>query len=262
MPRTAASAILLTTGLLVGVAPGVLAQQHAEPGAEPEKAADMTTAATPVKDELDAFRAAFLQRADDDKIQTYQKGIDDVAASGVLDTALKVGDAAPDFNLPNALGESVTLSTLLAEGPVVITWYRGGWCPYCNIQLKGFQDILPELTEAGAQLVAISPETPDNSFNTKQKSDLEFHVLSDVDNAVARDFGIAYALPTEVSDAFNKGGLKLDEWNGSGNWDLPLSVTYVIDQSGTVRYAYVDPDYRNRAEPSETLDTVREITGR
>lgn len=214
-----------------------------------------TAADRPVEQQLTAYRASFNERADDDTKALFQRyGVD--AQRPVTERALNVGDKAPDFTLPNAVGEAVTLNELLRDGPVVITWYRGGWCPYCNIHLKGFQDLLPQFTAVGAQLVAISPETPDNSLDTKQKSDLAFHVLSDDGNAVARRFNIAYQLGAPLRSRF---GEMLQEYNGDASGELPLAATYVVDTDGTITYAYLNEDYRERAEPSDVLAAVRKL---
>src|SRR5262249_13450133 len=153
--------------------------------------------------------------------------------------ALKVGDRAPDFELPDATGKKVKLSELTARGPVVMTWYRGGWCPYCNIALRGFQKRLPEIRAEGASLVAISPETPDNSLSTAEKNHLEFEVLSDRGNRVAQSYGVAYKVPRVVAEQ-SQG--RLARYNGDDSGTLPLGVTYVIDHDGIIRYAFVDSD--------------------
>jgi peroxiredoxin len=172
--------------------------------------------------------------------------------------ALGVGAAAPDFTLTDASGNPVRLADLLAQGPVVLTWYRGGWCPYCNIQLRAYQEALPEIKAMGAQLVALSPEMPDNSLSTREKLALEFTVLSDVQSKVARDYGISYRLPDSLIEAF-KGRLDLPALNGDDSWQLPLGATYVIAPDGTIAYAFVSADYRERAEPEAILQAIRAL---
>lgn len=215
-------------------------------------------AAATLKPQLDAMRENFTAKAPADVIALYDKGIRDVASSGVTDTALKVGAKAPDFTLPDATGQSVALASLLAKGPVVVTWYRGGWCPYCNIQLREYQKAMPEFQALNASVIAISPQTPDNSLTTQQKNELAFAVLSDKSNAVAKQYGLAYALPAEVAASF-KGKLDLAKYNGDDSSELPLSATYVIGTDGIIRYAFVDADYRNRAEPADLLAALRAL---
>ncbi|MBA4120767.1 MAG: hypothetical protein C0513_08770 [Isosphaera sp.] len=215
--------------------------------------------AAPLSQRLEDRKAQFLRDADPAVAQTYERGIEDVRASGVLQSAKRVGDTAPNFTLRSAKGDSVTLTTLLSKGPVVLTWYRGGWCPYCNIQLRALQEYLPQFEAAGASLVALSPETPDNSLSTQEKNALRFDVLSDLGLTVADRYGVRYRLPREVENSFKPGGLDLAKLNGDDSWNLPLSATYVIDRGGTIRYAFVNADYRLRAEPSEILAALRAL---
>lgn len=218
---------------------------------ESPRSADAT-----LQSRLDDLRRGFEERAPKETSAAYEQGIREVAALNLDRTSLQIGAVAPDFSLPNADGRTVTLAELRASGPVVVTWYRGGWCPYCNLQLRAFQEILPELRALGANLAAISPETPDHTLSSKQKNKLDFYVLSDVGNEAARRFGIAYALPKVVADQF-AGRLDLSEFNGDHTNQLPLSATYVIGRDGRVVYRFVDPDYRKRAEPRDVLEAVR-----
>lgn len=191
----------------------------------------------------------------------FAMGIEAVAESGIVDKAIKVGDKAPDFTLQNASGKKVTLSTLLKDGPVVLTWYRGGWCPYCNIALQALQEELPEIKKAGGTLVALSPELPDKTLTTAEKNELDFEVLSDVSHGVAKKYGIVFELTPEVSKLY-KQFFDLTEFNGAdaGDSTLPLAATYVIDTDGTVKWAFLDADYRKRAEPSEVTAAVKALS--
>jgi peroxiredoxin len=213
----------------------------------------------PVRKELKEFLEKSSKTTPKETQRIYEEGIEDVRTSGVLDSALKVGDKAPDFALPDAAGKIVKLSDLTAKGPVVITWYRGGWCPYCNIALRGFHKALSEIRSAGASLVAISPETPQNTMSTVQKNQLDFTVLSDRDNKVARTFGIAYKVPTAVVDSLKKSGRDLARLNGSDAGELPLGATYVIDTDRVIRYAFVDGNYRKRAEPADVIAALKPL---
>mgnify|MGYP006266090767 CR=1 FL=1 len=208
--------------------------------------------------QLEAKKAAFNAAASDEKKQAYAQGILEVEQSAAMANALRQGDRAPDFRLPAATGEMIRLSELLAEGPVVLTWYRGGWCPYCNISLRAYQQALPEIYQQGGQLVAISPELPDSSLSTQQKNDLEFYVLSDVGQQVAQEYNVVYTLPQGVIEQF-KGRLDIPAYNGDDTWQLPLAVTYVIDTDRRIRYAFVDADYRKRAEPAELIEALKAI---
>jgi len=153
-----------------------------------------------------------------------------LAASGLASRALKAGDSAPDFILPDAHGRPVRLYSLLREGYVVVVFYRGGWCPYCNLHLRGFQQRLSQLRDLGAQIVAISPQLPDNSLSTQQKNELAFPVLSDVGNKVARKFGIVFKLSDNLLELYRSFGHALEDANGeSGKRELPVPGTFLID---------------------------------
>ncbi|MEO1584130.1 MAG: peroxiredoxin-like family protein [Planctomycetota bacterium] len=207
-------------------------------------------------EQLDAMKNSFAQRAPQETIDLFEQGIRDVEAIGVLDTAKKVGDRAPGFELPNAMGDSVSLDAVLAEGSAVVTFYRGSWCPYCNIQLRSYQEHLDTFADLGAQLIAISPETPDVTADSEEAAGYEFHVLSDPGNEAADAFGIRYRLPDELISAF-EGRLNLAERNGDGSWTLPLGATYVINPQGEIIYAFLDADYRTRAEPADIIAALR-----
>lgn len=202
----------------------------------------------------------FLARADSAKIADYDEGLRAIARAGIIQSALTVGDTAINFTLSNQNRQPVELYTLLNEGPVVLTWYRGGWCPYCNITLAFLQEKLPEFDTAGGRLVALTPELPDSSMSTAEKHALGFDVLSDVGNGVARQYGVVFKLTDEVAARYQK-GFDLHTYNGDASDELPLAATYVIDTSGVITYAFLDVDYRNRAEPSEVLKAIKNLTG-
>ena len=214
------------------------------------------------KGELDALldlkRKASAAKSSDEKKQIYADGIADVKNSGILDSALNVGDKAPNFTLNNALNKQVSLYDELKNGPVILTWYRGGWCPYCNITLHYLQEKLPEFKKAGATLIALTPEVPDKSLSTSEKNDLEFNVLSDVNNVVGKEYGVVFQLTMDVASIY-EAGFGLSEYNGNKNNELPLAATYVIDKNGIIQYAFLDSDYRNRAEPSAIINALQKL---
>lgn len=198
------------------------------------------------------------KKSSETKKKIYAEGIEAVAKSGVLDNALSIGDTASNFLLHNQNGTQVTLYDELKKGPVVLTWYRGGWCPYCNISLQYLQQKLPEFQAAGASLIALTPELPDSSLNTTEKHGLEFQVLSDVDNVIGKQFGVIFKLTPEVATIYQK-AFGLHEYNGNDSNELPLAATYVIDSNGIIQYAFLDADYRNRAEPDEIIKALNKI---
>ena len=173
--------------------------------------------------------------------------------SGIARRALKAGDRIPDFDLPDTTGKVVRSTDLLAAGPLVISFYRGSWCPYCSLELKTLQQNLSEFRARGATLVAISPQTPDESLTTKEKNELAFPVLSDAGSKVARKFGLVFTLDETLKPIFKAFGIDLLAHNGVDTWELPIPATYVVAKSGKIVSACVDVDYRNRAEPAEIL---------
>jgi len=203
-----------------------------------------------LKTQLEEKKANFNSKAKENKKRAYREGIEAVEQSGIVSSAKQVGDKATDFTLNNAAGKPVSLSDYLQRGKVVLTWYRGGWCPYCNMTLNALQQELPNMKLNGANLIALTPELPDESISTAEKNSLAFEVLSDVGNKVAKEYGIVFKLTDEVAEMYNA-AFELNKHNGDQSNELPLAATYIIDQNGDILYAFLDADYRNRAEPSE-----------
>ena len=207
-----------------------------------------------LKEELAEYRAGWYKRVPPERQAIMQRHIDQLRAGAIARSMLKVGDRVPAIVLTSAKGETVDVATLLKKGPVIVTFYRGGWCPYCNLELKAYQEILPEIAAAGASLVAISPEKPDDTLSTAEKNALSFEVLSDIGQKVGRAFGLVYDFTDELKSAYQAFNLDIPARNGTPEqWALPVSATYVIDRNGIIIYAYTDPDYRDRADPREVL---------
>ena len=210
-----------------------------------------------LQQQLADYVAGFKQRAPADRVAMMETATADLRASGIESAALGLGSVLPALSLPDANGKPVDLRALNASGPLVIVFYRGGWCPYCNLELREWQRLLPQLRALGATLVAISPQTPDNSLSTSEKNELAFSVLSDSRLAAAQAFGIAFTLNAELVALYSQVGNDLPTLNGNGQWVLPLPATYVIDRDGVIAYAHAQADYRLRAEPQDVLDQLR-----
>ncbi len=187
------------------------------------------------------------------------KATQDLMNTKIAENILSVGDKIPSFTLPNARGESIEVAKLLENGPLVIAFYRGGWCPYCNLELRGLQHYLPQIQELGASLIAISPETPDNSLSTKEKNELSFEVLSDVENKVAKQFNLVFTLPEELRPIYNSLGIDIPAFNGDESFELPLAATYVVDSNGKIIYAFADADYTKRLDPEKILVALKNL---
>jgi peroxiredoxin len=210
-----------------------------------------------LQDELDAVRAAFISKAPPGRDALYEAKVQELRATFPVGNALAAGDRAPDFTLPAALGQAVTLSDRLRHGPVVAVFYRGGWCPYCNVQLRAYQKILDAIQALGGQMLAISPQTPDGSVSTRELNALGYDVLSDAGNNVARSFGLVYALPEELRTALRSNDKDLAVINGDDSWELPLPATYVIAPDRRLVLAEIELDYRRRLEPDSVLAALR-----
>jgi peroxiredoxin len=181
-------------------------------------------------------------------------------AAAMPDPGLHVGDEAPDFSLPNAYGKEVRLRDLLDQGPVVLTFYRGAWCPYCNLQLRGLQEALPAIERGGARLVAVTPQKPDKSRGQVAKEGYRFEVLSDLDDRVMKAYRLYFEVPPELSKVYQQLlSLDLAEYNGEGRYVLPVPATFVIGRDGVIRAAYANVDYRMRMEPAAILSALRAL---
>jgi peroxiredoxin len=207
-----------------------------------------------LKEQLAAYRAGSNQRVPPERQAIMQRHIDQLRSGNIARTMLKAGDRAPPIVLKNAKGITLDVGTLLEKGPVIVTFYRGGWCPYCNLELKAYQEILPQIAAAGASLVAISPEKPDDTLSTAEKNALTFEVLSDVGQKVGRAFGLVYEFTEELKRTYQGFDRDIPAHNGTPDeWALPVPATYVIDRDGSIIYAHTDPDYRDRVDPRDVL---------
>lgn len=165
----------------------------------------------------------------------------------------------PDFELPDATGKLVRSSVLRTQGALLISFYRGHWCPYCNLALKALQERLADISALGAQLLAISPQTPDHSLSTQQKHELKFPVLSDLGNKVAKQFGLVYTLDASLKPIYEAFGIDLVAHNGDSNFELPIPATYLVAEDGSVLESFLDVDYRKRLAPETALAWLERV---
>ncbi len=179
--------------------------------------------------------------------------------SHLAERALAAGNDAVDFTLPNAKGEQVSSEALRQQGPIVVSFYRGGWCPYCSLELKALQSVNAEIEALGARLVAISPQLPDESLSTAEKNELEFEVLSDTNSEVADQYGLTFSLDENLRPIYKNWGADVAAMNDDPDCKLPLPAIYVISQEGKIVHAFVEEDYTKRLEPDEILDSLRNI---
>jgi len=214
---------------------------------------------------LDAFKADFEAgrppyNVGPDVIETMHRATAELIRSGAADAALRVGDVAPEFTLDDGAGRPVSSAGLLAQGPLVVSFYRGVWCPYCNMELQALQGALPAFREHGASLVAISPQTAANSRKSARENGLDFPILSDPGNAVAAAFGVRFALPDALVALYKRLRNDLPGFNGDASWTLPMPARFVIGPDRRIRYAEVNPDYTRRPEPEALLPALARAT--
>jgi peroxiredoxin len=219
----------------------------------------MSETAHSLSEQLGETVSAFMASLPEDDAQIVGASFEKLNASRTGESAIAVGEIAPNFTLPGATGEAVNLHSKLKGGPVVLSFYRGGWCPFCNLELQALQALLPEIKALGASLIGISPETPDNSMTTAEKHQLEFDVLSDVGNKTARDYGLIFTVYEEMRPLYLKWGLDVPASNGDDSWELPVPATYVIDTNSIARAVHADKDYTRRMEPEQILTALRNL---
>jgi peroxiredoxin len=214
-----------------------------------------------LQDKLDAFKAdfeggRFPLKPPKEALDTMHRATAELIASGQAQRAKKAGEVAPEFTLTDPDGKPVSSRDLLAKGPLVVSFYRGVWCPYCNLELQALQDALPEIAARGAGLVAISPQTAPNSRKSQRDNKLGFPILSDVRSDVADAFGIRFALPGDLVALYRSFKNDLPTFNDDPSWVLPMPARYVIGRDGVIAYAEVNPDYTHRPDPSELLPVL------
>jgi peroxiredoxin len=208
---------------------------------------------------LDQVRRELLAEFDDAERESYIHLVDWLRKSDVVSHALQVGDTAPDFLLPDENGRLHSSKDLRDEGPLVVSFYRGGWCPFCKAELRALQAITADLNRLKAKVVVLSPDTRDLPRQLKQQLGLDLTMLADVDYGVATTYGIVFRVPDETRAHYADFGYDLGHRHGSTEWMLPIPATYLIDQDGVVRGAFIEPDFTIRQEPSDILARVGQL---
>jgi peroxiredoxin len=214
-----------------------------------------------LQQQIEAFQAQLTAQLPAETLAELANSSAALIQTGIAQQSVKAGEQAPDFTLPDVFGNAVTLSDLLKQGPAVVTFYRGEWCPFCNLQLRAYQRILPQIQALGATLVAISPQTPDHSLTTVEKKGLTYSVLSDVGNQVARAYRIVFTLEESIRPLYTTIGSDLHTFNGDASWELPMPATFLVAHDGTVRLAFVAEDYTRFLEPTDLLEGLRTLAG-
>jgi len=206
-----------------------------------------------LNEELGAFAQQMSENAPPEVLETMGAEIGKLAESGIMNAALKVGDKAPDFEFEDSNGNTVDLNALIENGPVVVSFNRGNWCPFCNIEFKHLQNTLNEIKSAGANLVVISPQLQEKSAELIGQNGLDYPVLFDKGNEVAKKFGIAFTLAESLRPIHKAFGMDIPAHNGDESFELPIPATYVINSNQEIIFASVNPNWMERAESSDYL---------
>jgi peroxiredoxin len=214
-----------------------------------------------LREKLDAMRIAKNEGRifPPDVVALMHQSTAELVASGQAEQALKSGDQAPSFVLPNANGALVSSQDLLVKGPLVLTFYRGVWCPYCNLDLQAIEEVAPRIRALGATLAAVSQQTAPNSRRSQIENKLSFPILNDKGGETAAGFGIRFRLQDYLIELYKRLKVDLSTFNGEPSWTLPMPARYVIGQDGVIAYAEVNPDYTRRPEPDELLPVLEQL---
>ncbi len=212
-----------------------------------------------LQEDLSILKAQNLAQIPEESKNIMFADLKKISGSGIVEAAPKVGEKLKDFSLSNHLGEFRNLAELRAKGPVVITFYRGGWCPYCNLELQAYQKVLNDIKAAGATLIAITPELPDASLTTAERHNLEFEVLTDIDSNYARELGIVFTLAEELRPVYASFGIEIEKHNGKNQYNIPLPATFVVASNGIISKAFVNADYTLRADPVDIVEELKTL---
>lgn len=206
-----------------------------------------------------ALTEQFLGQVPAEVQRTIADAFAEIMESEIAADAKNVGDRAPYFQLPSTSGKHLALSDALAKGPVVLSFYRGGWCPYCNLEFKALHAHLPRIRELGAELIAVAPESAEHTAQTRSNNALDFELLSDHGNKVTRDYGLLMHVPERMRPLYEQWGLDVPAHNGDDSYELPVPATYVIDRDGNIIAAYVERDYTRRMEPADIVAVLETL---
>lgn len=205
------------------------------------------------------FNQGFIAQAPEEIVSEMANATEVLRQSGLANQAVSAGQHAPDFSLPELSGSRIRLSEFIKQGPVVISFYRGAWCPYCNLEMQALQKALPEIEAAGGQLIAIAPELPEHAGQIRDKGNLTFPLLHDWENGVAREYGLVFSFPENLKPIYDGFGIDLAASHGNDRFELPVPATYIIDKHGLVAHAFIDVDYTKRMEPSEIIEVLKTL---
>ena len=206
--------------------------------------------------QIEQFNNELATQVPQEVLEAFGKSIKDLKTKNIEEKSIKLGAIMPDFSLPNAKNEIIHSKEILKKGKMIIAFYRGSWCPYCNLELKALQENLSKINDKKVSLVAISPQSPDNSLSIIEKHNLTFEVLTDKDNTFAKQLGIVFELQDFVLPFYNALGINLSSFNKNDDTSLPIPAVFVVNENGIIIYKFADANYMNRIDIDELLNTL------
>lgn len=212
--------------------------------------------------ELQSFLTELAMRVPLPRLRMIDRSIRALAATGLAEQAVHEGQPAPRFELPDAKGQGLKLDDALASGPVVLLFFRGVWCPFCNLTLRAYQERHADIARLGARLIGVSPQSGEKLLRTAERNRLTYPLLSDHGCQVATRYGLTYTIDDDLQALYQKVGHPLPDYNASADWMLPIPATYLLGRDGKVEMAYVNADFRSRLDPDRLLPRLAELTGR
>ena len=211
---------------------------------------------TDLATQIQQFNIELAAQVPQEVLEAFGKSIEDLKTKNIEEKSIKIGETITNFSLKNAKNEVVNSSDILKNGKMIIAFYRGSWCPYCNLELKALQEKISEFKEKNATLVAISPQSPDNSLTIIEKHHLTFEVLTDKDNVFAKQLGIVFELQDFVLPYYHALGIDLSSFNKNADNSLPIPAVFVVNESSKIIYKFADANYMNRIDIDELLKTL------
>jgi len=212
-----------------------------------------------LRQSLDEYKTKLASTLSKEVLEVLSRNTSLLQERNLAEQAVSVGDNFPTFSLPDSRGEVHSLQETLEKGPVIVSFFRGGWCPYCVLELKALRDIVNDLPALKATLIAITPETPENIADTVSRNELNFVVVSDHNNQLAKQCGLVFTVPEDLLTEYKKLGIDISSNNGEEQAELPIPATYILDQQGVIRFAFVEEDYISRAEPSHLVMVLQSL---
>jgi len=210
-------------------------------------------------DSIKSFQDEIIPTIPQNTLNIMMSELEALIAAGIAESSINKGNVFPEFVLPNANNDLRSLDNFLSHGPLVISFYRGAWCPYCNLEINALQKSLPDIIAAGGQLLAVSPQTPDKSADQVCISRLTFEVLSDAGNKLAKECGLVFALPEALRPVYQSWQIDIPGFNGDSSFELPIPASYIIDTDGNIHYAFAEMDYSKRLEPSIIIEQLKSL---